>query len=518
MTSDETPVIEAEPRRGRVRQILDRPVSGPSCAMSWIASTGLFVLVVQLFGGISPGDSAESVYSTWSIAHLNLACAYPPASQFHFPPDALPFAAVAPLYPLLSGVASAILRIGHGVAFPTTAAMGAHCSNASVAIYRWSLSSHALNPTLKIAYLGWIVLMASVIVLLRTSGRGRNGWEAATLFLLAVAPPVSMCVTTYFHPQDLIAMGCILFAVSCAIRGRWMWAGVLLGLAFTSQQFALLAIAPMIVIVPRSRRLSLFLGTVLSIGIIDGPFILLSSGRAFKIALFGSSRLTVLGAKHFHATGGTVLFATNLHGVALFLIARVLPVLCALAIAIWAVRRLGPRVTEVETILSVLATALCMRLVFEENLFGYYFMALAVALLCIDGLRGRVSGRVWVWIGMVTVAFDPFPWWLYLKWEARGLNLFLALPVLFEVIVLSAFVVGARHRRYQWYLIASAIVVALTGFPPLWGRIWTHHIAPYWLWQLILVPTGLILASEALRAALRNRPSDHPLELDDTVA
>jgi len=501
-----------------VKEILDRPLSRPWCVTSWVASTGLFVIIVQFLGGISPGDSAESVYSTWSIAHLNMACAYPPTSHFHFPPDALPFASVAPLYPVLSAVASAILRIGHSVAFPTTAAMGGHCSNAYVAIYNWSVASGALNPSLKIAYLGWFLLIASVVVLLRTTGRGRNGWEAATLLLLAIAPPVYMCVATYFHPQDLITTGCILFAVSCAIRGRWMLAGVLLGLAFTSQQFALLAIAPMFVIVPGNRRLSLFVGTVLSIGIIDGPFIHLTSGRALKTALFGSSRLTVFGANHFHATGGTVLFATHLHGTALFLVARVLPVLCALAIALWVARRLGPRVTEMETLLSLLATAICMRFVFEENLFGYYFMALAVSLLCIEALRGRLSGRVFVWIGMVMLAFNPIPWWLYLRWEARGLNLFLALPVIFEVIVLSTFFVGARRRRYRWYLIASAIVVALTCFPPIWGRMWTHHVAPYWLWQIILVPTGLILASESLRFAIRNHQSGRPVEVVDTIS
>lgn len=517
MTSEKTPVIDVE-GRGRVKAILDRPLSRPWCAMSWVASTGLFAIIVQLLGGISPGDSAESVYSTWSIAHLNMACAYPPASHFHFSPDALPFASVAPLYPVLSAVASAILRIGHSVAFPTTVAMGAHCSNAYVAIYKWSVASGALNPTLKIAYLGWFVLMASVVVLLRTTRRGRNGWEVATLSLLATATPVYMCVATYFHPQDLIAMGCILFAVSGVIRGRWMLAGVLLGVAFASQQFALLAIALMIVVVPRNRRLSLFAGTVFSIGIIDGPFMLMTSGRALKTALFGSSRLTIFGASHFHATGGTVLFATHLHGTVLFLVSRVLPVLCALAISYWVARRLGPRVTENEILLSLLATVLCMRLVFEENLFGYYFMALAVSLLCIEALRGRLSGRVLVWMGMVTLAFNPIPWWLYLRWEARGLNLFMALPVLFEVIVLSAFLVGARHRRYRWYLVASSIVVALTCFPPLWGRMWTPHVTPFWLWQIILVPTGLLLASESLRRAFRNDHSSHPLEVADTIS
>jgi hypothetical protein len=421
----------------------------------------------------------------------------------HFPADAQPFASVAPLYPFISGVVSTVLRIGHTVAFPTNVAMGAQCSSAYRAIYNWSLRSDALKPTLNIAFIGWLVLLAGAIVLIRTSGRGRNGWEAVSLLLLAIVPPVWMSVATFFHPQDLVTMGCVLLAVACAVRSRWALVGVLLGLAFASQQFALLAIAPLLVVVPSNRRLSLLASTVLTIGIVDGPFILLSSGRALRISFFGSSRLTIFGSSRFHAAGGTVLFATHLHGAGVFVIARVLPVLVAFAIAYWATRQLGPRILELETLLSLIATALCMRLVFEENLFGYYFMAVAVCLICIDALRSRISARVIVWLGMVFLAFNPIPWWLYLRWEVRGLNLYMALPIVFEVIVLSAFFLAARRRQFHWYLIASSIIVALTCFPPLWGTAWSGHFAPYWLWQIILVPTGLILASESLRSAIR---------------
>lgn len=490
-----------------MRTKLDHPLTQPWCVLSWIASTGLYVLAIQLLGGVSTGDSAESMYSTWSIAHFNLACAYPPAAHMVFPPNAAPFASIAPLYPVLSGVTSAILRIGDATAFPPQAAMGAHCSSAYRAILHWSIRSDALQSTLNIAFLGWIVLLASVIILLRTAGRGRNGWEAVTVLLLAMIPPVWMSLAEYFHPQDLIAMGCILIAVSSAVKGRWVFVGVLLGMAFASQQFALLAIAPILVVAPRSRRPWLIASIIFTVGVIDGPFILATSGRALKTAVFGSNRVTIFSHHRSHASGGTVLFATHLEGGALFFVARALPVVCAFAISLWVARRLGPRITELETLLSLLATALCMRLVFEENLFGYYFMALAVTLLCIDALRRQFGGRVFVWMGMVMLAFNPIPWWLYLRWEARGLNLFMALPVIFEIVVLAAFSVGARRGHYPWYLIASSIVVALMCFPPLWGRDWTHHVAPYWLWQLILVPTGLLLASQSIRTTMRSHRS-----------
>ena len=102
--------------------------------------------------------------------------------------------------------------------------------------------------------------------------------------------------------------------------------------------------------------------------------------------------------------------------------------------------------------------------------------------------------------------------------ELGRTRLFVIIVQLFEVIVLTPFLVGARHRRNRWYLVASGVVVALTCFPPLWGRMWTHHVAAYWLWQIIFVPTGLMLASESLRFVIRNHHSRLPLEVADTIS
>ena len=52
--------------------------------------------------------------------------------------------------------------------------------------------------------------MAGIIALLRVSGRGRRGWEPLAFFLVACTPPVFTCLTYYFHPPDLLAMGLIL--------------------------------------------------------------------------------------------------------------------------------------------------------------------------------------------------------------------------------------------------------------------------------------------------------------------
>ena len=56
---------------------LDQPISGIYCVCGWILATTLYVALVNLFGGLSQLDTYESVYSTWSIAHGQFACAFP---------------------------------------------------------------------------------------------------------------------------------------------------------------------------------------------------------------------------------------------------------------------------------------------------------------------------------------------------------------------------------------------------------------------------------------------------------
>ena len=69
---------------------------------------------------------------------------------------------------------------------------------------------------------------------------------------------------------------------------------------------------------------------------------------------------------------------------------RVLPILVAMALAWWATRRLGRRVVNPIPLMSLIATSLSMRLVFEEGLFPYKFMALAVMLVVLAVVQRAV--------------------------------------------------------------------------------------------------------------------------------
>jgi hypothetical protein len=208
-----------------------------------------------------------------------------------------------------------------------------------------------------------------------------------------------------FHPQDLLAMGLVLGGVACVRRSWWVWAGVLFGLAVTSQQFALLVVAPLFVVAPANRRIRFAAAVLGTAALVVLPMVAVTSGRALGPVLIGSGNTP--------SVGGTVLWELHLHGAVLVGLSRVLPIILAMTLASWAVRRLGTAVLEPVPLMALVATSLSLRLVFEQNLFGYYFTALAVSLVLLDVIRGRIRGQLVLWITLVTpLAFNPSPWTL----------------------------------------------------------------------------------------------------------
>src|ERR1700685_3400012 len=107
-----TSIFDSAIHRESVRTSwLDRPISNRWCALGWLLATVEFVSLTLLLGGPSQADAGISAPAPWAIAHAAPACAYPSASA----------PGVAPLYPLVSGVFAWMLRVGHGVPFPSPA-------------------------------------------------------------------------------------------------------------------------------------------------------------------------------------------------------------------------------------------------------------------------------------------------------------------------------------------------------------------------------------------------------------
>ena len=437
----------------RLRSWLDAPLSAWWCALGWCAATALFVGIVALFGGPSIIDTRESLYGTWAVAHGQMACVYPPVSLPSFPP-------LAPLYLLLSGAVAAVTRIGHPVAFPSAAALGPHCDKAFAAMNLWSVQSGAERPTEWIGCLGWLALMGGVVAWLRASGRGRRGWEPATLVVLACLPPVWMCVQSYFHPQDLLAMGLCLGALACALHDRWIAAGILVALAVLSQQFALLVAAPLLVLAPGRRRVPYAAAAVVTGALVDLPLLALSGSHALRAITIGTGNTP--------SVGGTVLWELHLSGAPAVLVTRVAPIAVSLALAWWVARRLGPAALGPTTLLAVVAVSLGLRLVFEQNLFAYYFMALAVSLVLLDVVRGRLRTTLLAWLVAVALVYCFRPGNAFeqsVRWggDVQDLVPFVVLvPVL--LVMLRRVLRGDLDRTIlPWLGVAACAIVTWPG-------------------------------------------------------
>ena len=494
-----------EPARPLARAAwLDTPLSASSCVIGWLVATGVFLGLASFLGGPAEGDAAESVYSTWAIAHGRIACAVPPITTHHIVPLARPGAIATPLWPLISGAFDALIRIGHNVPFPSQRALGPHCSTALTAMYKWSVQSGAALPTVRLGYLSWFVLMGGVVALLRASGRGRCRWEPLVLVLMACVPPVLAALVDFFHPQDIVAMGLALGGLACARRGWWVWAGVLVGLAFTSQQFALLVIAPLFVVAPRDRRARFAGAGLAAAAVVLLPIVALTSGRALGASLLGTGNSS--------GYGGTLLWELHPHGVMLVILSRIMPIVASMLLARWAARRLGSAVMDPIPLLSLIATSLSLRLVFEQNLYGYYFMALAVSLVLLDVVAGRIRMQLVAWLGLLTLAFDPVPWGLLSNGQPWGLDVRLYLPLAFMVIV-SLFIASDVIRgRIRWYLVAwlTVAILAFAKLPP-WTVQPTRPTLPNWLWQIVLLASGIALA---VRPLISYRPHRGLPDLD----
>lgn len=495
---------------------LDRPQSGLICVSGWIISSAVFIGMVALFGGPTQGDASESLYATWAIAHGKLACAYAPVNSVPESKFLLfyqPHPAVPPLWPLISGAYAAITRIGHTVPFPSQHALGPNCVTGDYGMYKWGHFSAAIFPTIGVGYLSWFFLLAGTIALLRASGRGRTGWEAFGVVFVAVLPIVWEPVLNEYHPQDLVSLGLALAGTSCALRRKWVWAGVLVGLAVTSQQFALLVLAPLFVVAPGKQRWRFLVSSGAAVALVSLPFIATTSGRAMHAVLLGTGDSLTY--------GGTILWETGLRGGALTFCARILPIVVSMAIARWAYRRLGSGVLQPIPLVSLIATSLSLRLVFEEGLFGYKFMALAVMLVMLALIRGQIRGQLVAWLALATLAFNPIPKGLDINARLWGGHAAAALPLACIAVALALVAWDAAHRRIRWYLIAW-LVIALCAFLqwPLWTLDAIRGRLPLWFWQLVLLPMGVVMAVSPLLSSVRTTQPKPPIDPEErgTVA
>ncbi len=462
-------------------------------------ATAAFFGMIALLGGPSARDSSESSFATWATAHGQLACAYAPATPVTqtFLPQYQVGPQTAPLWPLVSGGIASLTKLGHDVPFPSIHQLGVRCDDAYTAIYGWAEASRALLPTTGIGYAAWFALVAGVVAVLRAIGRGGTRWEALGVLLVGLTPAVWMPVLDYYHPEDLLAVGLMLGGLACFARRNWGWSGLLLGLAVTSQQFALLALVPLVVAAPARARWRLLVAAGAAWALVSLPVVAATSGRALGAVVFGTGNAATF--------GGTLLWETGVRGNALTFFSRIVPIILAAVIAWWVVRRVGPRVLQPVPLVSLVATCVSLRLVFEKGLFDYKFMALAVMLIVLAITQRRITGRLVVWLALVPLAFNPVPTGLAVNARSWGFDATSGFEVACILAGLLLVAWDASRRRVRWYLVAG-VVLALCAFvhrPPMIDSV----RAPFavWFWQLVLVGSGVVMAAGPLVSLVRAR-------------
>jgi Glycosyltransferase family 87 len=90
----------------------------------------------------------------------------------------------------------------------------------------------------------------------RMRAEGRPTLARAVALGVCVANPITVNALEFGHPEELLGACLCVASVLLASRGRYVWAGALLGLAIANKEWALLALGPVLLALPARRRLT----------------------------------------------------------------------------------------------------------------------------------------------------------------------------------------------------------------------------------------------------------------------
>jgi len=248
----------------------------------------------------------------------------------------------------------------------------------------------------------WIVLAAGSLALLRAGAADTLARQAGLLLFLAFLPSASSAIVQLFHPQDILSLGLALAGLAQAIKRRWLFAGVLFGVAILTKQFAVLILLPAVVMAPDVRaRARLVLPAVAVFGAGLLPF-MLAAPRATLNNLTGFSGGGAV-------AGSTILTLSGVTGSVASAVARDAPVAFAVVVCLWAARRLGRSLAEPELLVALTLVCVGSRLVFESVIFPYYLLATSVVFFMLDLVARRSPYRSLTWCAVAAffVALRP---------------------------------------------------------------------------------------------------------------
>jgi Glycosyltransferase family 87 len=152
-----------------------------------------------------------------------------------------------------------------------------------------SLAGGGVLLVYRLAALPCVLALAALGAWLACNLRRAGGSLTAAVLALALcaANPIAYRVLELGHPEELLGAALCAVAVLVAIRGRAVWAGLLLGVAIANKQWALLAVGPVLVALPAGRWRAMIIAGVVAGGF-EAPLLL-----SAPTVMSGTSRLVV---------------------------------------------------------------------------------------------------------------------------------------------------------------------------------------------------------------------------------
>lgn len=291
------------------------------------------------------------------------------------------------------------------------------------------------HADLRVVYLVGLIpclaVLAALVVWLRRSmtAAGRMPVAVTAVAILAVVNIAVIRALHWGHPEEIVGGVLLVAALICALRGRALAAGLLLGLALATKQWALLGIAPVLLAAATSdRRIRIALVAVAVAAVAYVPLYAaapertvdttIGSGNPQKLTRSdsddGLARVSpsnvwwpVAEKRTEQRRGETVHSAVVHHRIVS--IAHALAVLLVFPLA-WLYLRAGPRPRE--DAFALLALLMFLRCALDPFNLDYYHVPMVLAIVAWDALSKRTLpwATLWVTIGL-GVAFLPYSDW-----------------------------------------------------------------------------------------------------------
>jgi len=221
----------------------------------------------------------------------------------------------------------------------------------------------------------------------------------ALLLILILAGPLTLKTLWWGHPEELVGGLLCACAVLFASRGKPLLAGLALGLAIATKQWALLAILPVLVVCERDRArlLAVAVGVaalVILPMLIGDPALFLSQNLQAGLALSGAKTAGVTPTNIWFAYAKEVTTVIGSGGgtgygipASLSAITHPLALATGLALPLLFWRRF-PRPTAADA-LMLLALVFLMRCLLDPLTVSYHHVPFFVAIAASEGLRRR---------------------------------------------------------------------------------------------------------------------------------